>query len=77
MTVPEDPISQEMARILNEKLQRVIDKQTEHTIALANHTASLDRLEKSQEQVKATLNQHGELLAEILATLRGSGQTPG
>jgi hypothetical protein len=65
----EDPIGQEMARILNEKLQRVIDKQTEHTIALANHTASLDRLEKSQEQMKSTLTQHGETLAEILRIL--------
>ncbi|KAB1143449.1 hypothetical protein F7R91_25040 [Streptomyces luteolifulvus] len=53
--MPEDPISQEMARILNEKLQRVIDKQTEHTIALANHTASLDRLEKGQEELKEML----------------------
>ena len=55
--MPEDPISQEMARILNEKLQRVIDKQTEHTIALANHTASLDRLEKGQEELKEMLRQ--------------------
>jgi len=61
--MPEDPISQEMARILNEKLQRVIDKQTEQTIALANHTASLDRLEKGQEELKDMLRQllnHGE-----------------
>ncbi|MCX4581440.1 hypothetical protein OHB41_51775 [Streptomyces sp. NBC_01571] len=69
--MPEDPISQEMARILNEKLQRVIDKQTEHTIALANHTASLDRLEKGQEQMKAALTQHQEALAQILSILRG------
>lgn len=62
--MPEDPISQEMARILNEKLQRVIDKQTEHTIALANHTASLDRLEKGQER-------HQKVLDEILSILRG------
>ncbi len=55
--MPEDPIGQEMARILNEKLQRVIDKQTEHTIALANHTASLDRLEKGQEELKEMLRQ--------------------
>ncbi|MGW1252274.1 hypothetical protein [Streptomyces sp. NPDC002535] len=55
--MPEDPISQEMARILNEKLQRVIDKQSEHTIALANHTASLDRLEKGQEELKNMLQQ--------------------
>ncbi|MFE7429794.1 hypothetical protein [Streptomyces sp. NPDC057545] len=55
--MPEDPISQEMARILNEKLQRVIDKQTEHTIALANHTASLNRLEKGQEELKEMLQQ--------------------
>ncbi|MEV8103152.1 hypothetical protein [Streptomyces sp. NPDC088135] len=55
--MPEDPIGQEMARILNEKLQRVIDKQTEHTIALANHTASLDRLEKGQEELKGMLRQ--------------------
>ncbi|MFD4050171.1 hypothetical protein ACFWSF_32255 [Streptomyces sp. NPDC058611] len=55
--MPEDPISQEMARILNEKLQRVIDKQTEQTIALANHTASLDRLEKGQEELKDMLRQ--------------------
>ncbi|MGW6412364.1 hypothetical protein ACWF95_34980 [Streptomyces vinaceus] len=61
--MPEDPISQEMARILNEKLQRVIDKQTEHTIALANHTASLDRLERRQEE-------HSQLLHEILDILR-------
>ena len=74
--MPEDPISQEMARILNEKMQRVIDKQTEHTIALANHTASLDRLERNQEQMNATIAQHGEMLAEILAALRGL-QTPG
>jgi hypothetical protein len=62
--MPEDPISQEMARILNEKLQRVIDKQSEHTIALANHTAALDRLERKQEE-------HSGMLAEILAILRG------
>ncbi|WP_433860266.1 hypothetical protein [Streptomyces kronopolitis] len=55
--MPEDPIGQEMARILNEKLQRVIDKQSEHTIALANHTASLDRLEKGQEELKEMLRQ--------------------
>ncbi|MFH8520291.1 hypothetical protein ACH4CE_35510 [Streptomyces gelaticus] len=55
--MPEDPISQEMARILNEKLQRVIDKQTEHTIALANHTASLDRLEKGQEELREMMRQ--------------------
>jgi hypothetical protein len=61
--MPEDPISQEMARILNEKLQRVIDKQSEHTIALANHTAALDRLERKQEA-------HGAMLAEILTILR-------
>lgn len=73
--MPEDPISQEMARILNEKLQRVIDKQTEHTIALANHTASLDRLEKAQEQMKTTLTQHGELLTEIIGILRGKNGT--
>ncbi|MFJ2477966.1 hypothetical protein ACIOWI_34215 [Streptomyces sp. NPDC087659] len=66
--MPEDPISQEMARILNEKLQRVIDKQTEHTIALANHTASLDRLEKGQERQQ-------EVLDEILRILRG-GESP-
>ncbi|MFB7584593.1 MULTISPECIES: hypothetical protein [Streptomyces] len=53
----EDPIGQEMARILNEKLQRVIDKQTEHTIALANHTASLDRLEKGQEELRDMMRQ--------------------
>ncbi|WP_435611248.1 hypothetical protein [Streptomyces sp. C10-9-1] len=75
--MPEDPIGQEMARILNEKLQRVIDKQTEHTIALANHTGSLDRLEKSQEAMKATLAEHGQMLAEILAAIRGADQTPG
>jgi vacuolar-type H+-ATPase subunit E/Vma4 len=67
----EDPISQEMARLVNEKLQRVIDKQSEHTIALANHTAALDRLEKGQEQLRTTLGQQGERLAEILAMLRG------
>ncbi|MFH8620146.1 hypothetical protein ACH4E8_34400 [Streptomyces sp. NPDC017979] len=55
--MPEDPIGQEMARILNEKIQRVIDKQTEHTIALANHTASLDRLEKGQEELREMLRQ--------------------
>ncbi|MFF3062226.1 hypothetical protein [Streptomyces sp. NPDC057909] len=55
--MPEDPISQEMARILNEKLQRVIDKQTEHTVALANHTSALDRLEKGQEELKGLLLQ--------------------
>ncbi|MGW2585409.1 hypothetical protein ACWCYZ_29525 [Streptomyces virginiae] len=55
--MPEDPIGQEMARILNEKLQRVIDRQTEHTVALANHTASLDRLEKGQEELKDLLRQ--------------------
>ncbi|MEU6221854.1 hypothetical protein ABZ845_30805 [Streptomyces sp. NPDC047022] len=55
--MPEDPIGQEMSRILNEKLQRVIDKQTEHTIALANHTAALDRLEKGQEQLKAMIQE--------------------
>ncbi|MFD3779810.1 hypothetical protein [Streptomyces sp. NPDC058612] len=53
--MPEDPIGQEMARIINEKLQRVIDRQTEHTVALANHTASLDRLEKGQEELKNLL----------------------
>ncbi|MGW7460992.1 hypothetical protein [Streptomyces sp. NPDC054797] len=46
-----------MARILNEKLQRVIDKQTEQTIALANHTASLDRLEKGQEELREMMRQ--------------------
>ncbi|MFB7983802.1 hypothetical protein [Streptomyces vinaceus] len=55
--MPEDPIGQEMARIINEKLQRVIDRQTEHTVALANHTASLDRLEKGQEELKNLLLQ--------------------
>ncbi|MFI6006688.1 hypothetical protein ACIA98_41190 [Streptomyces sp. NPDC051366] len=58
--MPEDPIGQEMARIINEKLQRVIDRQTEHTVALANHTASLDRLEKGQEELK-------NLLLQVLA----------
>ncbi|TLQ38620.1 hypothetical protein [Streptomyces marianii] len=67
--MPEDPVSQEMARLLNEKLQRVIDKQTEHTIALANHTASLDRLEKGQERQQ-------EVLDEILSILRG-GESAG
>jgi hypothetical protein len=62
-----------MARLLNEKLQRVIDKQTEHTITLANHTASLDRLEKPQEQVRAALTQHQETLTETLNTLRNKG----
>lgn len=61
----EDPISQEMERLVNEKLQRVIDKQTEHTIALANHTASLDRLEKGQEDMRAKLD-------ELLRLFRGS-----
>lgn len=55
--MPEDPIGQEIARILDEKLQRVIDRQTEHTVALANHTASLDRLEKGQEELKGLLRQ--------------------
>ncbi|MEV8062338.1 hypothetical protein [Streptomyces antimycoticus] len=55
--MPEDPIGQEMARILNEKLQRVIDRQAEQTIALANHTAALDRLEKGQEELKALMRQ--------------------
>lgn len=49
--------------------QRVIDKQTEHTIALANHTASLDRLEKGQERQR-------EVLDEILRILRG-GESAG
>lgn len=62
----EDPISQEMARILNEKLQRVIDKQTEHTIALANHTASLDRLERGQEQLKDELGEVKAMLRQLL-----------
>ncbi|MBZ3918136.1 hypothetical protein [Streptomyces acidiscabies] len=65
--MPEDPISQEMARILNEKLQRVIDKQTEHTIALANHTASLDRLEKGQEQLKEDLGEMKNMLRQLLS----------
>ncbi|MYR41267.1 hypothetical protein [Streptomyces sp. SID5910] len=65
--MPEDPISQEMARILNEKLQRVIDKQTEHTIALANHTASLDRLEKGQEQMKDELGEMKDMLRQLLS----------
>ncbi|WP_331721783.1 hypothetical protein OG596_38555 (plasmid) [Streptomyces sp. NBC_01102] len=65
--MPEDPISQEMARILNEKLQRVIDKQTEHTIALANHTASLDRLEKGQEQLKDELGEMKDMLRQLLS----------
>jgi hypothetical protein len=52
-----DPISQEMARPVNEKLDRVIGKQTEHTIALANHTASLDRLERDVSQIKDLLRQ--------------------
>jgi hypothetical protein len=52
-----DPISQEMARLVNEKLDRVIGKQTEHTIALANHTASLDRLERDVSQIKDLLRQ--------------------
>ncbi|WP_369361248.1 hypothetical protein [Streptomyces sp. cg2] len=64
--MPEDPISQEMARILNEKLQRVIDKQTEHTIALANHTASLDRLERGQERVKDELDDIKTMLRQLL-----------
>ncbi|MGW2866348.1 hypothetical protein [Streptomyces sp. NPDC001205] len=55
--MPEDPIGQEMARIINEKLQRVIDRQGEHTIALANHTAALDRLERGQEELKALLRE--------------------
>lgn len=59
--MPEDVIGQEMARIINEKLQRVIDQQTEHTVALANHTASLNRLEKGQEELK-------NLLLQVLAT---------
>lgn len=65
--MPEDPISQEMARILNEKLQRVIDKQTEHTMALANHTASLDRLEKGQEQLKNDLGEMKDMLRQLLS----------
>ncbi|MGW8730559.1 hypothetical protein ACWGNF_31535 [Streptomyces sp. NPDC055808] len=65
--MPEDPIGQEMARILNEKLQRVIDKQTEHTIALANHTASLDRLEKGQEQLKDELGEMKDMLRQLLS----------
>lgn len=52
-----DPISQETARRVNEKLDRVIGKQTEHTIALANHTASLDRLERDVSQIKDLLRQ--------------------
>lgn len=64
--MPQDPISQEMARILNEKLQRVIDKQTEHTIALANHTASLDRLEKGQEQTNHRLERLEGLLHKLI-----------
>ncbi|MFI5987300.1 hypothetical protein ACIBEA_41325 [Streptomyces sp. NPDC051555] len=55
--MPEDPIGQEMARITNEKLQRVIDQQTEHTVALANHTTSLNRLEKGQEELRSLLLQ--------------------
>lgn len=58
--MPEDPIGQETALIINEKLQRVIDRQTEHTVSLANQTASLDRLEKGQEELK-------NLLLQILA----------
>ncbi|MFE5078354.1 hypothetical protein [Streptomyces halstedii] len=65
--MPEDPISQEMARILNEKLQRVIDKQTEHTIALAKHTGSLDRLEKGQEQLKDELGEMKDMLHQLLS----------
>ncbi|ADI12459.1 hypothetical protein SBI_09341 [Streptomyces bingchenggensis BCW-1] len=64
--MPEDPISQEMARILNEKLQRVIDRQTEHTIALANHTASLDRLEKGQEELKKGQDELRTLLQQLV-----------
>lgn len=65
--MPEDQVGQEMARILNEKLQRVIDRQTEHTVALANHTASLDRLEKGQEELK-------NLLLQVLAAREPKGQ---
>ncbi|MFF3159861.1 hypothetical protein [Streptomyces sp. NPDC057910] len=64
--MPEAPISQEMTRILNEKLQRVIDKQTEHTIALANHTASLDRLEKCQEGMKAQFGRFEAMLQQLI-----------
>ena len=64
--MPEDPISQEMARILNEKLQRVIDSQTEHTIALANQTASLDRLEKGQEGLKKGQDELRALLLQLV-----------
>ncbi|MFI9206501.1 hypothetical protein [Streptomyces sp. NPDC053048] len=62
-----------MARLVNEKLQRVIDRQTEHTIALANHTSSLDRLEKGQEEMRAALSQHQTTLDEILRILRQQG----
>ena len=64
--MPEDPISQEMTRLVNEKLQRVIDKQSEHTIALANHTASLDRLEKGQEQLKHEMTEIKSMLRRLL-----------
>jgi len=65
--VPEDPISQEMARLVNEKLNQVIGKQTEHTIALANHTASLDRLERGQERLKDELGEMKEMLRQLLS----------
>ncbi|MFD7164834.1 hypothetical protein [Streptomyces violascens] len=55
--MPEGPIGQATARLLNEKLQRVMDKWTEHTIALANHTVSLDRLERGQEESRDLLRQ--------------------
>ncbi|MER7960174.1 hypothetical protein [Streptomyces sp. NPDC096030] len=55
--MPQDPAGQETARILSGKLQRVTGRQTEHTIALASRTASLDRLEKGQEELKEMLRQ--------------------
>lgn len=45
----------------------MIDKQTEHTIALANHTASLDRLEKGQEQLKDELGEMKDMLRQLLS----------
>lgn len=74
--MPEDPIGQEMARILNEKLQRVIDKQTEHTIALANHTASLDRLERGQEALTATVDRLDQRQDELMEMLRQALNRP-
>ncbi|MCZ4103704.1 helix-turn-helix transcriptional regulator [Streptomyces sp. H39-C1] len=51
-----DPVDQETDRMIK-KVQRVLDRQSEHTIALAGHTAALDRLEKGQEELLSLLRQ--------------------